>query len=465
MQTVELSGEALVGLAPPGMRSVVSQLPQTVMLGRKSPAPQKPKLKLSTYLRSGYKVPTLPVDWASKAMAALSRMYLNDLYGCCVISDAFHRVGVWTANSTGTAVVGLDSEVLETYRIWNPGTRDDGCVISEVLDYCKNTGITVAGQKHKIDGYVSVDWTNWDEVLVALYLFGTLPLGINLPRDWTTKSIWDVTSSPIVGGHDVPGVAVMTPNGIRIASWGRIYEITKPAFTSRRWLEEAWAVLSPDWYANAMKAPNLIDAATLKADLAKLGGGTIPDISPTPDPIPPPTPVPIPPGGFDVFDFIRKVRDTIAALRQYSTDHDFLALLTKLASIWGIHINMEAHKETVMTLPAKITADQASELADNLEAALPMEPMTAAAASGPMKWDWLSPLLPFLADLIHHIFGMSMKKAVKAVEKASSKKKLTKAELSEKTVDDLREYARDHEINLHGAHTKDEIVEAIVHPK
>lgn len=295
---ITLSGSALVGVDPKFGAVPSGQLPSKVKLGRVRPKAQPMALKLSAYLKPGYTLPTLPVDWTTKAQAAISQMYLNDQYGCCVIADSFHRVGIWTGNESGNPVVGTDQEVLSTYRIWNPGNQDNGCVITDVLDYIKSTGITVAGQNHKIDGYVAVDWTNWDEVLVALYLFGAITLGINLPEAWTQNAVWDIptgSGAQIAGGHDVPAVAKIVDNQVRIASWGRLYDVTQPAFTSKKWLEEAWAILSPDWYAKANVAPNLIDASTLAADLQKLSSGTIPDIGPTPGPGPGPGPNPPPP--------------------------------------------------------------------------------------------------------------------------------------------------------------------------
>lgn len=300
--TVTLAGEALHGVAPHLPLHLMAQLPQQVKLGAILPKARPHALRLADYLRPGYTLPSLPIDWAAKAQASLSRMYLNDQLGCCVISDAYHRVGVWTGNESGAAAVGTDAEVLATYRIWNPGNQDNGCVITDVLDYCRDHGISVGGVNHKIDGYVAIDWTNWDEVQVALFLCGTIPLGIRLPQTWTQNAVWDVTNSQIVGGHDVPAVAKLVAGKVRIASWGRLYDITQRAFTSTYWIQEAYAVLSPDWYAKANLAPNLIDVASLKADLAKLASGVIPDVGPTPPspvPVPPlppgPIPVPVPP--------------------------------------------------------------------------------------------------------------------------------------------------------------------------
>lgn len=329
--TVTLSGAALHGVAPHLIpQHLMAQLPKQVRLGAVLPKARPPVLRLADYLRPGYTLPNLPVDWTAKAMPALSQMYLNDTYGCCVISDAYHRVGVWTGNDSdsGGIALGTDAEVLATYRIWNPGNQDNGCVITQVLDYCRDHGITVGGVNHKIDGYVAIDWTNWDEVQIALFLFGTLPLGIRLPQAWTQQSIWDVTNSPIVGGHDVPCVAKMAAGKIRISSWGRLFDITQAAFTSRNWIQEAYAVLSPDWYGKDGLAPNFIDVAALRADLQKIAGGVIPDVGPTPTP--PPTPVPpVPPTPGPHVNPIQQMIDGLFAQLEAAVQSSSLGFLRK----------------------------------------------------------------------------------------------------------------------------------------
>jgi hypothetical protein len=161
----------------------------------------------------------------------------------------------------------------------------------KALDYFRNNGLAFNGAIKKIDGYVSVDWTNKLEVQVALYLFGAITIGINLPQAWTTNAIWDVTNTGIVGGHDVTCVGY-DDQGVQVASWGRIYTITWAAFLKTTWLEESYVMLAPDWYGNDRLAPSGVDANTLRDDLAKLGGGTIPPINPTPVPTPEPAPVP-----------------------------------------------------------------------------------------------------------------------------------------------------------------------------
>ncbi len=264
--------------------------------------------------------PPAATNWRQRAMPSIQRMYDNDTYGCCVISSAYHQVGLWTANDTTqnpnpACVVGTDQEVLSTYRIWNPGSQDNGCVISTVLDYTRDHGVLLGGVTHKIDGHVAIDWTNQLMVQVAIEVFGSVKLGINLPQAWEQApdgGTWDVTNSTVVGGHDVPAIDYDS-NGVWIATWGGTRLITWPAFLSKRWLMEAHVPLSPDWYGNDAVAANGINKAKLADDLAKIGQGVIPDPGPQPPgPTPvPPTPVPptpVPPSPTDTITLTQAVK-------------------------------------------------------------------------------------------------------------------------------------------------------------
>lgn len=270
---------------------------RTVRLGRRPPSPNTPApLRLSRYLSlAGATPPPAKVDYWSKAGPSLSRMYLNDQYGDCVIASKHHGIGVFTGNDAAAVALATDNEVYQQYQtICGPG--DNGCVITEVLDYWKSRGLTASGVKHTIDGYVSVDWRNKLEVQIAIYLFGHLSIGINLPSAWANGAspggTWDVTATGIVGGHDV-AVVGYDEKGVQISTWGITppITITWAAFTSSRYLDECYAVLSPDWYGSDKVAPMGLDAARLIADLATLGGGSVPNIDP---PAPPPVP-PVPP--------------------------------------------------------------------------------------------------------------------------------------------------------------------------
>ena len=279
----------------PTQAAYVPALGKFMPMGRLRPKSPPQVLRLQSYLLTPAAPPPASVDFAAKASAALARMYLNDQYGDCVIAGKYHQVGIWTGNASGNPVLGTDTEVLNSYHeICGPG--DNGCSISAVLDYFKSNGLMVNGQKHTIDGYVAVDGTNKLELQTALALFGSLTLGLNLPGSWANNAkpgfVWDVTKDRSVGGHDICACGY-NEQGVQVCTWGMVGTVTWAALADRNIVEELYAQLAPDWYAKANASPLGIDVATLAADLAKLGGGTLP---PLPDPTPPVPPVPpVPP--------------------------------------------------------------------------------------------------------------------------------------------------------------------------
>lgn len=258
------------------------QLPDgsTKCLGRIRPKARPVALRFSAYFFPAAMTvpPPALVDYHTKAAESIKRVYLNDRLGDCVIAGKYHSVGMWTAADSGAAVVGTDQEVQAMYRtICGPG--DNGCNITEVLDYFKSTGLPFGGVNHKIDAYVAIDWTNKLETQVAMFLFGPLTCGVNLPSGWTSGP-WSVANAGrIVGGHDVP-TAGYDENGVKISTWGEIRDCEWAAWQSRNWFEEVYAILSPDWYGNDNLAPCGVDTTTLRADLEKLGGGSIPPLTP-----------------------------------------------------------------------------------------------------------------------------------------------------------------------------------------
>lgn len=282
------------------MESVTLTNGRKVKLGRRAPHRKFKILDLAAYFdpERDATPPPEKVDYFTKAMPALKRIYGNDQWGDCVIASAYHQFGVWSANDNTQGeqppLQGTDREVVDSYhRICGAG--DNGCVISDVLDYTIRNGLPLNGTTQKIDGYVSVDHTNKLLVQVALDVFGSLKLGIYLPQAWTcTDCTWGKTNSRIVGGHDVPAVGY-DQTGVQIATWGGLVTITWEAFLSPRWIEECYVVLAPQWYGSDKLAANGLDVTKLRADLAQLGQGGIPDVPP-PFPPPPPPPPPIPPG-------------------------------------------------------------------------------------------------------------------------------------------------------------------------
>lgn len=238
--------------------------------------------------------PPASLDWSTKAPNVIKRMYLNDRLGDCVMASRYHQGGIMSAADGGPAIEADDAEVAAAYRA-ACGAGDRGCDMSAVNVYQQRVGLKFKGVIHKTDGSVAVDHSNVDLVKAAIAVFGGLNVGIDLPQAWYASNDgadWGPTNSRIVGGHEVQAFGY-DDKGVWISTWGGKRRILWAAFTSRQWVTELYATLSPDWYGSDRLAPNGIDATTLAADLQLVANGQIP---PLPDPKPPTPPNPVPPG-------------------------------------------------------------------------------------------------------------------------------------------------------------------------
>lgn len=338
--TITLTGRGFTGLDPELLPPTKGVKTLTVCLGRKPPRRAKKAPRLADYLETGGTPPPDTFDLGAKAQTSIAHMYANDRLGDCVLAGKHHSLGLWSGNDAPNQVVlATDQEVVDAYhRICGAG--DNGCVITDVLDAFKSGGLMAGGQAHKIDGYVAVDWPDKLQTMVAMYLFGPLTIGVNLPQAWTSSDIWDVTNSQIVGGHDVCTVGY-DAQGVTIASWGRTYKITWAAWTSRKWLEECWALLAPDWYGSDRIGATGVNLDKLKADLDLLGGGTTPPLDPTPGPTPPPGPPPTPGPGpvwAWILAFIAWLKSLLGGhnLPNGVTAGDILDIVINLAELMGL---------------------------------------------------------------------------------------------------------------------------------
>ena len=240
----------------------------------------KPHLLLKAYLTPA--MPTPPPSVKYRASVKRWPMMLNDQIGCCAIACPGHMIEQWTS-CNGKPVVPSDAQILSAYEAVggyqpddpkNPQTNatDVGCDPMSVLAYWQNTGI--AG--HKIGGSARVDTTNANEVKLAIYLFGNLYLGMDLPLSAQGQgTTWIVdTSNPDAdaagswGGHAVPAVGYDQTDLVPFISWGAIY-LMSFAFLAQ-YCMEAWAVFSTDWLNGKGVCPAGFNKAQLLTDLANL---------------------------------------------------------------------------------------------------------------------------------------------------------------------------------------------------
>jgi hypothetical protein len=227
-------------------------------------------------------------------------MYLNDSIGDCTCAAVGHLLQGWTAYSTGKALTVADSDVLGLYENvtgYNPQdpSTDQGAYVQDVLGYWRKNG--VAG--HKITAYASVKVSNMTLIKQAISLFGAVDIGFNFPASAMTQfnqgKPWSVVSgSKVEGGHCVTVVGYKANGNLVCVTWGALQEMT-PSFFAK-YVDEAWAIITPDWLDANGHTPQGIDLYTLGQDFAVLTGSPnpIPQPSPQPTPTPVPTPVPVP---------------------------------------------------------------------------------------------------------------------------------------------------------------------------
>lgn len=260
----------------------LEQTQQKVFLGRRitPKAERPPTLRFAAYFNPKATPPPDMLDFTTKAQKALAQMLGNDQKGDCVVAELIHMIGMMAAVKSGIDVVGTTDEALSTYYA-ACGGGDNGCNISDFLDYVRDTGIMVGGKLHKIDSYVSVDPTNLLEVKVAMYLFGPLALGVNLPGSWENSQTWDVTNSPFVGGHGIPTCGYNSI-GPPIATWASTRQMTYAALQDQSITDECYATVdSSDWTGADHMSVYGFDLATLQADSLLIKNGQIPDIDPS----------------------------------------------------------------------------------------------------------------------------------------------------------------------------------------
>jgi hypothetical protein len=244
-------------------------------------------LKFGTY-RTAEPLPAPPANWGydNVITAGSWGMLGNDQWGDCVWAGAAHE-HILTSTVAGKAVAFSADGVLSDYSAATgfdpnagaPGSNptDRGTNVRNALGYRRSTGIAdAAGVRHKIGAYLALDLTpiqagDFGEVAEAAYLFGAVGIGFQVPQSAETEfsdhKMWSyVAGSPNVGGHYVPIVAHR--KHLECVTWGRVQPMGD-RFASH-YVDEAWAIVNPDFLDVSGKSPQGFDIAQLTADLAAL---------------------------------------------------------------------------------------------------------------------------------------------------------------------------------------------------
>jgi hypothetical protein len=244
-------------------------------------------LKFAKY-RTAEALPAPPANWGYDNVITKGGWGTlgNDQWGDCVWAGAAHE-HILTSTVAGAPAAFDADGVLSDYSAttgFDPNAgpsgsnpTDRGTNVRSALGYRRSTGILdAAGARHKITAYLALDVSrikagDFAEVAEAAYLFGAVGIGIQVPQSAETEfhdhKMWSyVAGSPNAGGHYVPIVAHR--KHVECVTWGRVQPMGD-RFVSH-YVDEAWAIVNPDFLNAAGKTPQGFNMAQLTSDLAAL---------------------------------------------------------------------------------------------------------------------------------------------------------------------------------------------------
>lgn len=154
-------------------------------------------------------------------------MYLNDVYGDCVIAARAHQTLRFEFLETGVTPNITDAEVKAEYFAESHGV-DSGLVYLDSLKTWRR-GWVAGGRVYTIHSFLEVQAQRHDEVREAMIVGTGLQFGIDMPLsasdDMNAGRPWSVHTGPrgerrSWGGHAVTGSAY-DAEGITFETWGR----------------------------------------------------------------------------------------------------------------------------------------------------------------------------------------------------------------------------------------------------
>jgi|HubBroStandDraft_1064217.scaffolds.fasta_scaffold71282_2 hypothetical protein len=243
-------------------------------LGKHPPVVDSRTLRFANYLAATLPAPPASVNYGAKVPEW--PMYYNNEYGDCTCAAAGHMIQNWTANA-GAEVTPPQASVLTFYEhfVGTPPPSDAGCDMLSVLKYWRSAGLDA----QPIEGFAALDLKNQTQAQNAVYLTGSIYIGVALPNfavqgDMLTVP-WVVPPGGPVGdaapnpnnGHCIPAVAYDAA-GLTVVTWGEAKSMSWGFFDA--YADEAFAVVSKNFIERTGETPAGFSLASLEADLAQL---------------------------------------------------------------------------------------------------------------------------------------------------------------------------------------------------
>lgn len=238
----------------------------TLCLGKQPARPDAVKIPFSAVVNTKV-LADPPAVFGHQKLVNVWNMLLNNLIGCCAISGGEHEEMLWTAEAGNmSSFVALDKPPAQQPTVLNyeftgyipgpeltdpnapPNPTDQGTDVPDFIKYRYLTGLVDAqGNRHKIDGAVSLTPGDWNQLWYATYYFDGVGLGIKMCQEWmdsfnaSGNTLWDAVDNPTwIGGHYITAVA-WNGNVIPI-TWGEPVQITQAGYEMAS--DETYAYIS-----------------------------------------------------------------------------------------------------------------------------------------------------------------------------------------------------------------------------
>lgn len=225
------------------------------------------------------KLPVPPPVFGHESIGRQWGMLGNDEYGDCVFAGAAHETMVF-AREGGNNTIGFSTfDVLQDYAAVtgfdprNPDS-DQGTDMQAAASYRRKTGVRDGvGVRHKIDAYLALQVGNWDQLMIAMYLFGAAGIGVQLPdsaeKQFDAHMPWTVVKgAQIEGGHYISGVGRNSHTEALVVTWGRLQAMSRDFY--ERFNDEGCAYVSLEILNAKGLSPEGYDQAGLRKYLASL---------------------------------------------------------------------------------------------------------------------------------------------------------------------------------------------------
>lgn len=207
--------------------------------------------------------------------------------GDCTIAAPAHAEQVWSAARGGEYTL-PDMAVLQKYEQWDgyvagDDSTDQGGIILDVLNKWRKGTFW----EHPLFAYADPAPENLKHICQAIFLFGGVSIGIQLPLSVQGLSTWDVSEGSNAvpgswGGHNIFVCGYRTnPDGTITfvgISWGGIVEITQAFWlyndpANGPYIDEVHALIAPEFLSlKTGDTPAGLDMIALEKDLSSVTG-------------------------------------------------------------------------------------------------------------------------------------------------------------------------------------------------